>query len=329
MLYLKRFFKLADNYLIARIQKRASTAMFWYLPEPAIIKNKEDLFRYQNPTAVSPLYLIDYRSKLSYNLTNSEGIIVLPYDLPIGQQVNPEAAFQYALGLHDTYCLTQDTQYRDKFLYYADYFVSTQVVSGLWHYNFDWFNATAPWSSALAQARGASVMLRAFLLTNHMKYYDAAKNAFKLFVVLTEEGGFLHYCKDANCYYFEEYPMIPTGVINGFMAVLLGLWEFQYWLEDNEITKLWKQGIASLEKMLFFYSLSWWSLYDRDENSPIANVNSPRYHFLEIQYLQILSVISNSEIFLKEYEKRTDQYHNVFLRGRALSQKLLRKIIYK
>src|SRR5690349_787039 len=87
--YIKKLYKLADNYLIARLQKRPSTAFFWYLPEPPLIQSKEDLYAYQTAVTASPFYLIDYRQKLQYSLENKAGIIVLPYDQPLGQQINP------------------------------------------------------------------------------------------------------------------------------------------------------------------------------------------------------------------------------------------------
>lgn len=309
-----------DNYVLARLQNRPSTALFWYLPEPANIKNIGDLERYQNASA--PFYLMDYREKLSYSLENEEGIIVLPYDKPIGQQVNPEAAFQYALGLHDQGCLTQ-------FYKYADYFVKAQSPEGLWAYDFDWFASKKPWSSALAQARGSSVMLRAWLQSKEEKYREAAKLALGQFLLPTAEGGFLHRFAPENCLYFEEYPQTPTGVINGFMASLMSIWELHFWLKEPWLSDLWTLGIASLEKMLPHYSTGWWSLYDLDEQTPVANVNSPRYHFLEMHYLQVLSILSSSKIVADEYQNRCGQYNNVLFKTKALGLKVVRKVLYR
>ena len=326
--YFKKLFNIIDNYVIARWQHKPSTASFWYLPEPANIKTQDDLLRYQQAKQV-PFYFIDYREKLNYTLENSHGIIVLPYHQTIGQQINPEAAFQYALGLHDQFYLTHDERYLQKFWHYADYFVANQTQDGLWNYEFDWFAAKAPWHSALAQARGASVMLRAWLQSNNSIYLIAAKNALKNFTLPTAEGGFLHIFTRANCPYFEEYPAMPTGVINGFMAALMSIWELHYWLREQWLEDLWQQGINSLQAMLPHYSNGWWSLYDLDNQSPLKNVNSPRYHLLEIHYLQILSVLSGSPELAAECHKRKNQYNKFLFRLSALGLKLLRKILYK
>lgn len=327
MSYFKKLYKIIDNYIIARIQHRASTASFWYLSEPSAIKNDDDLQRYQD--AKVPFYLIDYKKKLNYLLENESGIIVLPYDKPIGHQINPEAAFQYALGLHDQYYLEKNEIYLKKFFKYADYFSNKQASDGTWSYDFDWYASKAPWGSALAQARGASVLLRAWLHTNDEKYSDGSKKAIEKFNTLTSEGGFLHHFSPADCYYFEEYPQTPTGVMNGFMACLMCIWELKYWFKEAWLENLWKMGVASLEKMLPYYSTGWWSLYDLDSRTPVLNVNSPRYHQLEIEYLQILSLLSDSRLLHDEYKRRLKQYNNPLFKCRALSQKLIRKIIYK
>lgn len=327
MYYIKKGFQLVDNYIIARWQKRPSTALFWYLPEFANIQTPEDLTTYKQ-SANSPFYLMNYRKKLTYPLTNSEGIIVLPYGNSIGTQVNPEAAFQYALGVHDQFYLSHDTIYLDLFWTYVTYFFNRQTDQGLWAYTFDWYSSKAPWYSALAQARGASVFLRAWLLSKDIKYLTAAKYALHKFNESTSAGGFLHHFHKANVYYFEEYPTMPTGVINGFMASLICIWELKYWSNDSWFDALWQLGIASLHHMLPYYTNGWWSLYDLDQSS-LINVNSPRYHLLEIHYLQILSLLTESPQLAMEYKKRKLQYGNKLAKCRALGIKAARKIIYR
>lgn len=323
--------RLFDNYVVARWQNRPSTALFWYLPEPPNIKSPNDLLNYKKTKerGKTPFYFIDYRKKLFYPLENEHGIIVLPYNETIGKQINPEAAFQYALGLHDQFCLTDDASYSKKFWRYASYFLSSQSQDGLWGYHFDWYGSKAPWYSALAQSRGASVMLRAWLLSHEQHYLDAAKLALAKFSVPTSAGGFLHTFKPTQSAYFEEYPLTPTGVINGFMASLLSVWELRYWTEEKWLDDLWHLGISSLQSMLPHYSNGWWSLYDLDANTPLPNVNSPRYHLLEMNYLQILSILSDNSALKNEHEKRVMQYRHTASRLRALCLKSIRKILYK
>lgn len=328
MNYFVRAWHLFDNYLLARWQNRPSTAYFWYLPEPPTIHTDLDLEHYQQANT-SPLYLIDYREKLKYPLSNEDGIIVLPYGNTIGHQVNPEAAFQYALGLHDQYIHSGNPFHLEQFWHYADYFQKKQSPDGRWAYAFDWYGSQAPWYSALAQSRGAAVMLRAWLLKQDQKYLDAATNALSGFATSTAAGGFLHTFEPSQTAYFEEYPQTPTGVINGFMASLISIWEVGYWTQIDWLKNLWSQGIQSLDAMLPFYSTGWWSLYDLDDKTPIANVNSPRYHLLEMNYLQVLGILSQSPVIQAEHQIRSQQYTNRLARSRAFSMKCMRKLLYK
>ncbi len=328
MRYIKKTWQLFDNYLLARWLNRPSTALFWYLPEPPVLRSQADLARYKK-TLPSPFYFMDYQKKLAYSYENQEGIIILPYQQPIGDQVNPEAAFQYALALHDQFLQTQNQALLDKFWRYANYFLAKQSQEGLWAYHFDWHGSRAPWYSALSQARGASVMLRAWLLSQDSNYRVATQKALARFSLPIGEGGFAHTFKPSDSVYFEEYPHTPTGVINGFMSTLLTIWEVRHWLAEKWAHELWALGLASLEAMLPYYSTGWWSLYDLDENTPLANVNSPRYHLLELNYLQVLSVLSQSSLLEKEYLKRHAQYQRFSARLKAYSMKFARKILYK
>lgn len=329
MHYAKKIIELVDNYLIARIKGRPSTALFWYLPEPANVCSALDVKNLYSAAVTAPLYLVDYRLKLKYSLKNAHGIIVLPYADPVGCQLNPEAAFQYALGLHDMYLRTKDRGYLKAFLYYAGYFAERQTTDGLWQYEFDWYASKAPWSSALAQGRGASVMLRAWMHTQDAGYLSRTKAAFKKFADPISDGGFLHVFQPAGCQYFEEYPNTPTGVLNGFMSSLMSLWDVNYYLKNKNLADLFNLGLLSLKKMLPHYTNGWWSLYDLDADSPIQNVNSPRYHKLEINYLQILSYLTRDDVLTAEYKHRLRQYHNLFYRCRALGLKTARKILYR
>lgn len=321
--------QLADNYLFARLQNRPSTALFWYLPEPPCQTALGFHSNSPKQDISAPPYLIDYRQKLRYPLENSDGIIVLPYPDPTGVQINPEAAFQYALGLHTRYYHENDSASLKKFLHYAEYFLEKQGPEGNWPYEFDWFASKAPWSSALAQARGASVMLRAFLLTGNSAFAEATEMAVSRFAEPILQGGFLCEFSPEKCHYFEEYPKTPTGVINGFMASLISIWDISQWMDRAALTDLWYMGIDSLEKMLPWYSTGWWSLYDRDPDSPLQNVNSQRYHFLEMHYLQILGLLSGSKIIAAAHDQRVRQFQNPLWRMRATVIKIIRKILYR
>jgi hypothetical protein len=315
-----------DDYVLARLTGRSSPATFWYLPEPARVHDAGSLQAYLEPRGRSPLYVIDYSRKLEYRLCNADGILELDYGPPLGRRVNPEAAFQYALALHDDDVARGGSSGR--FLACADWFLTRQSPSGDWLYDFPWHELAAPWSSALAQARGASVMLRAFLLTGKQDYLLAARRSISRFSTPVEEGGYLRRLPQADCAYFEEYPGLGNAVKNGFMASLFGVYELMRWASDPEAERLWRLGTASLERMLPLYTHRGWTLYDLDPKSPGRNWNSPRYHRLVIDYLRVLSTLQESPVYRHHLElwRRAD---TPSLRARAVLEKLARKLRYR
>lgn len=287
-------FQLLRNYGLNRLTGKPSTAGFWWLSERTRVGDPHRLKLYLESAQPSPHYLMDYASKLSYQYKNDDGIIVLPYNLPVGDQINPEAAFIYALAVHDAYLQLDQHERRKEFLYYADYFRKAQLDNGDWPYLFDWPGSKAPWVSALAQGRGASVMTRAFLMTKEESYKDAAIKAISHFDLPVAEGGYMIRHRLTGLPYYEEYPSRPIGVMNGFMASLLGCWEVAHWLGDEKARQLFDQGIVSLIEMTPHYMTQWWSVYDRNPDVKSPNLNTPRYHKLVLSYFEILSVLSNN-----------------------------------
>lgn len=325
--YLKKAAGITYEYFIAKLLKQPTAPQFWYLPEIANITDAASLQKYKESDKKSVPYVMDYRGKLKFTCCNEAGIIIIPYASPIGSQINPAAAFQYALGLNDHFIATNNEHYFKEFFRYVDYFLAKQGEDGSWFYEFDWFESKAPWSSALAQSHGASVMLRAWLYTQDSKYLHAAKNAFSKFSVATSKGGFLENFTKENCSYFEEYPKAPRGVINGFMASLFGAWELWQWLDDVQYKKMWEMGVDSLEKMLPHYVLDNWTLYDFSARDTDPNINSPRYHNLMINYILIFSVLTDKPIFKEYYQSWLKQGN--FKKIAKTFSKLNRKIRYK
>ena len=319
---LLKLWQLFYNYGICRLFKKPSTAYFWYLPCKAAIYDKHSLATYQDPQQSSMPYVINYQAKLNYNLTNTAGIIVLPYEAPVGTQVNPEAAFQYALALHDRYLAEKNPQDLAQFLHYADYFQKLQNNEGDWLYEFNWFESKAPWASPLAQSRGASVMLRAWRLSQEIRYLTAAQQALQKFFLNQEDGGYLYKLNTIS--YFEEYPASPSCALNGHMAALFSLWEYGYWQKDTRYQHAFNQGLKALIALLPRFTLKNWTLYDLHPHKKL-NVNSTYYHRLEIIYLQVFNVLTHDKD-IRYYLKKRQAQDTFFNRCQACLKKLIIKL---
>jgi len=322
-----KFAQLFQNYFLARIGIGCSTASFWYIKAKANIIDKECFERYKKPGILPPFYLFDYRRKLKFKHVNKDGIVVLPYKGTIGDQINPEAAFQYALGLHDAYLVKHDQNLITRFLQYADYFLGAQTKDGDWLYQFDWYGLKAPWASALAQSRGASVMLRAWMLTKNTKYLDGAKLALSKFNLAVEQGGYLAFLQLTNCYYYDEYPGKPNAVLNGYMASLFGIWEMAYWTNEKQYWDLWQRGIESLRKMLPFYTTKHWTLYDQLPFGRIKNYNSAFYHNMVKDYALILAILA-ADTEIMHYHLLWQKQDKLINRIFFSLLKIIRKVFY-
>jgi D-glucuronyl C5-epimerase C-terminus len=317
-----------DTYLIAPMTGKISTASFWYIPEPPAFVDADGFRRYVEPTGRSPIYPIDHRAKTNYTLVDPDGVIVLRYAAPTGDQINPEACFQFALGLHDRWLSEGDESLREHFLFYARYFRDRQTDAGDFAYLFDYGGQLrAPWFSPLAQSRGASVMLRAFLITEDMSFREAALKALRKFTVPISEGGCLGYTARTGSPYFEEYPPDPTEVINGFMAAAIGPWELARFLNAADGVSLAALAKTSLEKMLPEFTLSWWSIYDQNRRDVFPNYHSPRYHRMCIGYLQVLALMFESET-IADHARIWNSQFTVASRARATALKFARKSLY-
>jgi hypothetical protein len=316
-----------DNHVLRRVRGRPSPSTFWALPEPPNVVSPEALESYL-AAGPNPPYLMDYTSKPDYAEINAEGIPVLHYPSSVGTRVNPEAAFQLALGLHDRWLAGGGPAYRDRFLFLSDWFARDQTAEGCWLYRFCWHQSADPWGSALAQMRGASVMLRAGLLTGEVRYEFAARAAMIPLSIDLPFGGMRARHRLAGVPYFEEYPAEPSAVLNGFIATLFGLFELATWLSDAKAAYLLTEGVDSLERMLPHYVHRGWTLYDLDPATPFPNPNSPRYHRLVGDYLRVLAVITGRP----SIAAWRDRWHDMDTpgnRARAIAGKTLRKLWYK
>lgn len=323
----QRIRALWENYIRRQVRGRPSPVTFWSTPEPPRVVDPTSLARYLADQP-SPRYLMDYSAKLGYQEYDAAGILVLHYPDPVGTQVNPEAAFQQALGAHDRWRESGDDPLRASFLHTADWFQRDQTDRGLWRYRFRWHRSEPPWTSALAQMRGASVMIRAWLLTSEERYRSAALAAAAPLYRHLSDGGMLATHPRAAVPYYEEYPAEPTAVLNGFMAALFGLFELATWLNNADASRHLTAGYESLEAVLPHYLHRGWTLYDLDPASPFPNPNSPRYHRLVSDYLRVLAAISGRPA-LADWRDRWIALDTAPRRARAVVGKTLRKLRYK
>ena len=115
----------------------------------------------------------------------------------------PIAVFQYGLGLYDLYLLKKEDKYIEKFMNIADWSLEQQQKNGMWDCMGKLKDSCHKTQSAMCQSEGASVLLRAYCITNNIKYYDAAKKAIDFMLKDIKDGGTCLY--DNKNVIFQEY----------------------------------------------------------------------------------------------------------------------------
>jgi len=153
-----------------------------------------------------------------------------------------------------------------------------------------------------------------------------ANKALRAFEVPTRKGGVLYVDKDDGDWWYEEYASassIPSGVLNGFVIALLGIYDFCVFTHDQLAEQLFDEGVSTLCRHINDFDPNYpfkLSYYDRYEHTV-----SIEYHLLHIKLMQTMHEITKKVIFRK-YKERWERYKEEWLSHR--SYRWLSKIYY-
>ncbi len=230
----------------------------------------------------------------------------------------PVAIFQYAIGCYDLWLLKHNEVYKNKFIQCAKWALDKQDGKGRWD-NFSYVYPNAPFG-AMAQGEGASVLLRAYTLTNDVRYYNAAHKAIDFMLQDIKEKGTTEYTEEGNVV-FREYTNLST-VLNGWIFAWWGLYDYVVTTQDNgRYKQLLDKSLKSLIASLPMFKNKYWSLYDSD-----GKMASPFYHNLHIAQMRVMYNLTGEPIF-KEYAYRWErQQKNLFCKCLAFIVKAYQKI---
>ena len=156
-----------------------------------------------------------------------------------------------------------------------------------------------------------------------------AQNALIPFTVSASEGGVTSYTEWGP--FYEEYTASePTMVLNGKIFSLCGLHEFIRVFPENAMAgELFREGIATLEKVLPQYDLQFWSRYNlcRAKWHPEIDPATVGYQRLHVTQLKMLHQLTGKEIF-STYAKIFESQDTIvnMLRMYYIKFKALKKI---
>jgi len=245
----------------------------------------------------------------------------------VGLQYNPTRVAAYGLANFNLFLNTGDEDLKVKFLKCADWFLS--VKSARYEYHFDWGDLKVPWISCMAQGEAASVLIRAYQVTDNIIYLKHAKKSLDPFFYKVLSGGVQSELLDGSVF-LEEYPsQKPSHALNGFLYALIGLGEFCNISKKEKHKSLFLALVTSLEKQINLWSTGSWSLYEVVETSKIKNYCTPSYHNLQISQLKWLYAQHPSSSIQKTIFHWEKGRNTLFIRLKAMGGKILFRLIYQ
>lgn len=223
----------------------------------------------------------------------------------------PISIGQMGLSVFHTYLKTRSDEDKARFLKFADWFMENGEkdenlgIRWMTDVSLPAYKNPGPWQSAFSQARGISILLRAYQLTKKQAYADHAKEALKSFLLPVEKGGVTSYT-DQGPFYEEYTANVPTLVLNGMIFALCGIYDFvRVFPADKEAKKIFDDGITTLEEILPEFDMGYWSRYNlcKAEWYPDIDPATIGYQRLHATQLELLYKITRKEIF-NTYVKR-------------------------
>ncbi len=217
----------------------------------------------------------------------------------------PISIGQMGLSVFHTYLKTKSDHDKSRFLKFAEWFYNNVEITD--NLGARWLTDVAlpqyqnpgPWQSAFSQARGISILLRAYQITEQKDYKILAEKALIPFIKPVEEGGVTVFTEWGP--FYEEYTAtVPTLVLNGMIFALFGIYDFVRVFPDNSLARdIFNRGIQTVKNILPEYNLGYWSRYNlcRAEFYPDIDPATIQYQRLHVAQLNILYQITAENIF--------------------------------
>ena len=229
---------------------------------------------------------------------------------------------QVGLSVFHTFLKTNSDDDKQRFMKFVSWFFDNGEsdpdlgVRWLADVQLPQYKNPGPWQSGFSQSRGISILLRGYQLTGEQKYVNMAEKALIPFTLPVNKGGVTSFTDWGP--FFEEYTAeIPTLVLNGMIFSLCGIKDFCRVFPDHQLaTKIFNNGISTLEKILPEYNLGYWSRYNlcKAKWYPLIDPATITYQHLHVTQLRMLFQLTNNSVFKTHAERfqRQITYKNIF-----------------
>lgn len=229
----------------------------------------------------------------------------------------PVSIFQYGLGAFDLMLEHKKDIYSRQFWRCVEWAYKNQNDEGAWSMG-DYIPPEEPYG-AMCQGEGASLLLRAYKLSNNKEYLKRAIRAIDFMLRPLEKGGTSVYSK--NDLVLLEFTNRPC-VFNGWVFAIFGLYDLTLIIDADKYHNALNKTVTTLRNSLNLWDCGYWSLYN--EKGMIA---SPFYHNLHIAQLEALELAFPSCGFGKLKDKFVAYRNNKFYKKKAFMNKAIQKLL--
>ncbi|MEP0825057.1 MAG: hypothetical protein HRF40_06200 [Nitrososphaera sp.] len=246
---------------------------------------------------------------------DDKGVMMYNYGGKIGKVYNPKVVAVEGLRYYHNWRYAHSgDKARESFLNSADWLVDNAMLKRngkciMWEYDFPWMfygGIRPPYASALAQAEGAELLARAYLVTNDEKYLSAAHKAVAALLIDYDDGGVVS-LEDGGDSLFLHVIAKPgfkkVYVLNGHTGALLHLWKYYKITNDAIAKEIFDKGMNYLRNHLAEFDSGNWSYYDK-----VGTKAMESYHKGQIKQLGYLHEITKDPVVEKFRQRFLDHY---------------------
>lgn len=159
----------------------------------------------------------------------------------------------------------------------------------LYHFPLVKYKMDPSWQSALAYSNVLSFYLRM------LQFDSSATVAIKEIILILSRDSILKLKYKNYGIWYEEYPSpTPSLVLNGFVSVIISLYEYLLVFKDNLIEEILEQSIKCLLEMLEYFDNGIYLKYDLVTGHPVQQLYyNPHYY----EFRQLYKMTSDANFY--------------------------------
>jgi len=223
-----------------------------------------------------------------------------------GKQYNATIVCNYAIAYYNAYLTTKDSAQLRYFKNCVDWLSNAMTINhnyALYYFNWQqpWYpKVKTPWTCGMTSGRAIEAFTYAFKQFNDTQYLAKAKLLVRGYYLPIEDGGFTF--KEKQGWWYEENAdtLLQTPrILDGHIYAISGLQVYQKMVQDDSVSLLIQQGLASLKHHLPEYDAGDGKIWYNAEKK----LADKKYHRILTAQLKELWQTTGDDFYLKYYNK--------------------------